>query len=822
MTTVTTTAETSATANGLTPIPFTFQALSATEVGVTRAGVVASPSTYTVTLNGDGTGTVTPLTDWGTDAVVVYSDPNYEQLADFQRFTAFYPDQFVPPLDRLARSIIALKRFVVTTFNAYINLSGAISVSSRPALALLAASQGTALLTEVGRKGKFNHYTAAEYLAETGRVLSTDIAADTAQGILVATATGAWLRDYEGGLVPDWFGAKGNGTINDQVAFDGLNSLTAALGYANIALRKNAVYRAGGQTLNTGGLYQQGKAIINANGFSSLIIQGNGATIKHIDGLKFGNFNISTGAPVEPTLPYVVTSTRADIGIAIAATDVAKVQVSDLTLDGNSANQVLGGHWGDTGYQCSHTGMQHYGCQSVERSNLTIKNFLLDGWVHGDTGLTLTDEPCPLVDINVTVDSVGRNCGSLVGCNSATFINMNNSRPGHAPKPGGGFLGSAPQSAFDIEAESAIIRNVNIYGGTLAQGPTGSTCFVADSGDSADINLHGVKLVGAVWARKPRITFNKCTLFGYFAVLFGGQANQNDNTLIDNCAITDATLGDTPLQNVGVGNLVLDGTGAGAGVRVQRTTFDLTRLLLNLVSMKTADVMAIMRHSTTYVANQLNLASLDAGKHIRLRFIEALTAPLPADGYYVAGSGVAEMIDCDLVAGGGKLFWTTWSVGGGGYAGKYDNQDLAHKRLTLQKQQGGFAEFYGTAGLRFNDAKPTTGTYTLGEIVLKENPGVGGVFAWRRLTTGSAHVLGTDWEALTIFAQAAQRADDASSIPSAAPAGGTGTAAGGYDTAGNRDAMIATVNGTRTAVSSLKTEFNDLLAKLRTAGILAP
>ena len=64
------------------------------------------------------------------------------------------------------------------------------------------------------------------------------------------------------------------------------------------------------------------------------------------------------------------------------------------------------------------------------------------------------------------------------------------------------------------------------------------------------------------------------------------------------------------------------------------------------------------------------------------------------------------------------------------------------------------------------------------------------------------------------------RANNASTIPSAAPAGGTGTAAGGYDTAGNRDAMIATVNGLRTAVSALKTEHNDLLDKLRSAGII--
>ena len=74
----------------------------------------------------------------------------------------------------------------------------------------------------------------------------------------------------------------------------------------------------------------------------------------------------------------------------------------------------------------------------------------------------------------------------------------------------------------------------------------------------------------------------------------------------------------------------------------------------------------------------------------------------------------------------------------------------------------------------------------------------------------------------------------AAAVPSAAPAGGTGAEAGAYDTAENRDAMIATVNGLRTHavemdldyeallvdVTALWTALNALLAKLRTAGIL--
>lgn len=49
----------------------------------------------------------------------------------------------------------------------------------------------------------------------------------------------------------------------------------------------------------------------------------------------------------------------------------------------------------------------------------------------------------------------------------------------------------------------------------------------------------------------------------------------------------------------------------------------------------------------------------------------------------------------------------------------------------------------------------------------------------------------------------------------AAPAGGTGTAAGGYDTAGNRDLMIAAHN-------ALRTDVNAIRAALIAAGLMAP
>lgn len=47
------------------------------------------------------------------------------------------------------------------------------------------------------------------------------------------------------------------------------------------------------------------------------------------------------------------------------------------------------------------------------------------------------------------------------------------------------------------------------------------------------------------------------------------------------------------------------------------------------------------------------------------------------------------------------------------------------------------------------------------------------------------------------------------------PAGGTGATAGAYDSAANRDVLIATV-------AEMKVSLNALLAALRTAGVVTP
>lgn len=114
--------------------------------------------------------------------------------------------------------------------------------------------------------------------------------------------------------------------------------------------------------------------------------------------------------------------------------------------------------------------------------------------------------------------------------------------------------------------------------------------------------------------------------------------------------------------------------------------------------------------------------------------------------------------------------------------------------------------------------------------------------------TAQASAIAAVASANSAAAAAATATSIAAAVPAAAPAGGVGAAEGGWDTAVNRDAAIATINGLRThavemdldyeallvdvadirakyaAVVTLanesKTQLNALLAALRTNGII--
>lgn len=95
--------------------PFTFNAASRDEIQVTADGITVDPTTYSVTLNSDGTGAVNATLPAGVE-VFVESNPDFSQTAQFARFAPYFPDALNGPLDRSAIRDIALRDRLDRTF----------------------------------------------------------------------------------------------------------------------------------------------------------------------------------------------------------------------------------------------------------------------------------------------------------------------------------------------------------------------------------------------------------------------------------------------------------------------------------------------------------------------------------------------------------------------------------------------------------------------------------------------------------------------------------------------------------------------------------
>lgn len=212
--------------NGTNPLPFDFQAISVDEVGVFKDDVAIS-SGYTVVLNADGTGSVTPDASWTGSVIFIYSKPDWKNETDFPRFEKWYPDQLDFPVDKLQRQLIALRNSFATAVAEASSLpsgspatvelvvlpwglgfafglpTGAAGpagdvakVVDRTELGAIAgpAAKTTRWLAEAGRNGLFEFDTSD---------LSAQVTADPTQLSYVAPAsdptgaTGAWVRKQD-------------------------------------------------------------------------------------------------------------------------------------------------------------------------------------------------------------------------------------------------------------------------------------------------------------------------------------------------------------------------------------------------------------------------------------------------------------------------------------------------------------------------------------------------------------------------------------------------------------------------------------------------
>lgn len=335
-------------------------------------------------------------------------------------------------------------------------------------------------------------------------------------------------------VTPEQFGAVGDGMTNDTAAFAAMTAFVNEQGGGDIALRPRT-YLVGTQAPDPSGLFAFAPGeIMHFKGCTKpLNIYGSGARLRCADGLRFGTFDPSTGQPTDHPLPYLNPSERASPYEAMIFVEGCSggVFISGIELDGNLAGLILGGPYGDTGWQIPAFGLRLVDNQCTERINSVythhhaLDGVLIDG---------VADRTARSVLQNITSEYNARQGCSITGGRYYSFVNCRFNHTGKA-----GFM-SAPGAGVDIEAETKPVRSLGFSGCEFSDnaGPG----MIADTGDSEAAAFDNCRFIGtsswSAWPNKPFFRFANCEFVGALVHAFG-DADPERAGQFSNCLFQD-------------------------------------------------------------------------------------------------------------------------------------------------------------------------------------------------------------------------------------------------------------------------------------------
>ncbi|MEG8052030.1 hypothetical protein QP178_20005 [Sphingomonas aurantiaca] len=348
--------------------------------------------------------------------------------------------------------------------------------------------------------------------------------------------------------MPEAFGAKGDGVSDDSMAMAALSNAVTLYGGGTVVFRQTT-YLVGNQGLQPSGKYMfpPNPLLMFKNCARPLSLLGNGARLQCRNGLRYGVFG-ANGTREDHPMPYLGDglATPYDAMIHIEGCS-GSVVVSDFALIGPGDAVVLGGMFGDVGWQ-----IPAYGLRLIDnRGGEAIERMRLAG--HPLDGLSIDGAANPLCPSTRTITDVisdrnGRQGCSLIGGSGYRFSRCSFTRTGR------GKIRSAPGAGFDIEAEGGKrIRDIGFdqcrFADNLGCG------MVADSGDSADVRFTQCTFVGttswAAWPSKPLFRFAACTFVGGLVRAYGDPDPARATQFVT-CSFTDDP-GKTTDARIGAG-----------------------------------------------------------------------------------------------------------------------------------------------------------------------------------------------------------------------------------------------------------------------------
>lgn len=278
------------------------------------------------------------------------------------------------------------------------------------------------------------------------------------------------------------------------------------------------IYNVGKQTFagsaGLGYAYQPSPMLVIDGCNQPVVIRGNGAVFRVVNGLRFGSFSPTTGLPIVTVPPYYVADSTASIGQVIQITNCRSVTITDLELDGNINNQIIGGEWGDTGRQLSARGILDQENDNVLIENVYSHHHGLDGFETKRTVTSATTTVYPHTYTNCRSTYNGRQGVSWTGGNNLTMISCDLSHTGK-----NGVVYSAPGAGLDIEPETSLGKNGTFINCRFYD--NAGVGMLASTGPSSDCAFYNCQMIGTTnwsgWAQSPAASgyrFHDCKIVG--------------------------------------------------------------------------------------------------------------------------------------------------------------------------------------------------------------------------------------------------------------------------------------------------------------------
>ncbi|ALN97536.1 phage tail protein [Aeromonas sp. ARM81] len=576
------------------------------------------------------------------------------------------------------------------------------------------------------------------------------------------------------------YGLKETNTgLQNCQALQALAAAVTAAGGGKITFPRG-VYTVGAQTFAgaTGkGYSYKAEECLTILNLPKVHLDFDGCKFIFADGMRNGSFDPVTGLPYNPPEGgFYSYDYRAERGRMIRLEGCKDVFISgNAEFDGNSITTVVGGMWGDTGYQTWDTGIYIRGHRRlIALGNTYCHDFNTDGaYFAGKQGSDCYSKISGLISIKT-----GRNTVTIAGGDN---IHMIDSACGYQGQNGSG-LSSMPKSAMDIETEINPINGIKLERVNFYDAPDG---LVSDSFNNIknakfiDCKFHaGLPNTSCMTWKISNALFKRCKFYGP-CVAIGPSANAGqdwEDIVLDECEFSahmpDGTLSLSRRNSYflfGSTNAITTPTG-----KVLRTFFKNCKFSVLAIAETTSDVGlkkaawmqgAKIHDCDFYLKGTADLStggtrdilSLNGAglKNVRIyneidflsssneRTFIGINTPLYSENCYLFNK--ASSVD-----GKSTLVWANPFLSAGGTYGwltTVGSSDLVNniqpvRALSIRKG----AQFSPELPMRYNGGQIIQSTSSLtwidgmivnrGDIILAWNSGPGQEFGWQCTTAG--------------------------------------------------------------------------------------